>query len=505
MKNMFLKKYWFYALTALLLVLFCYFRVKPILLQTFPYTFDQGRDFLKTERIVREHHLAFYGPPAGGAGGMSHGVWWYYELLIPYVLSGGLPEGFSYFIFSVMLVSTFAYMWFLQREFNRLSAIFFLLLTTFSPYAIFSSFFPINSVMTIPFILLFSMSFYYFIKTRNPRYALLFALSAGFIFEAEVSFGILLFPSILATLFMTRNYPKFIKSRQVLKYVCVGLTIPFAPRVLLEIATQFLQTRGLIFGLLNTSEPVKPGDNVMLERLNLFKNYYYSLFPTYAIELTISSLILIVVAFMLVIRMKKSAHRSHFSFSFFIPLMLFFASLLSTKHSFWANYLEGIQYFFIILITAGFYVLNTSKIKIFRIVSYASLFILIFILGQTVQSEILSKKPIQMEGLRRHLKTLDAIYQLSENKRPCIRIYTPPVIPHTYFYLFGVYTRRGLPTPTTEFTNKRCYYIMERDEYQFRPDEWRKNNIPQGATQLRSVTINPDVTIEVWQENQKSL
>lgn len=500
---MYLKKYWFYALTALLLVLFCYFRVKPILLQSFPFTFDQGRDFLKTERIVREHHLAFYGPPAGGVAGLSHGVWWYYALIIPYVLSGGLPQGFSFFIFTVMLISVTAYFWFLQKEFNRLTALLFLMLVTFSPYATFSSFFPINSVMTIPFILGLSCSFYYFIKTRKPVFALLFAMSAGFIFEAEVPFGILLFPSLVATLIVTLNYKKFYASRKTLLYSFIGLAIPFAPRILLELATKFIQTRALVDSMIHSHEPIAKGDNIFLERFHMFKDYFYSIFPVHQMVLSILALILIAAAFYLVTKLKKSPHRSLYSFSFFIPFMLFCASLLSTKRNFWANYLEGIQYFFIILITASFYIFNTSKKRWLQNISYILIALYALLMTVAFITDMRTAKPQKLDGLLRQTKTLDKIYELSGKKNPlCISVYTPPVIPHTYNYLYGVYGRQGFAVPTTNYVDHKCYYIMEREDYEFRVVEWRKNNIPAGATQLGHVTINPDVTIEVWQEHE---
>src|SRR3989338_9765899 len=53
----------------LILALFCYFRVKPVYFQTVPYTFDQGRDFLKTQEIVIDKQPALLGPTTGIPGG----------------------------------------------------------------------------------------------------------------------------------------------------------------------------------------------------------------------------------------------------------------------------------------------------------------------------------------------------------------------------------------------------------------------------------------------------
>jgi hypothetical protein len=61
------------------LVLSLYFRLKPIYLQNIPYTYDQGRDFLKAQEIVLYKNPTFIGPTTGIMG-IYHGAWWYYLL-----------------------------------------------------------------------------------------------------------------------------------------------------------------------------------------------------------------------------------------------------------------------------------------------------------------------------------------------------------------------------------------------------------------------------------------
>ena len=87
------------VLLILFFALFSYFRLKPIYLQTVPYTFDQGRDFLKTIEIVRDRNLTLIGPTTGAAG-VFHGAWWYYYLSIPHILFQGHPFSCKYFTIS---------------------------------------------------------------------------------------------------------------------------------------------------------------------------------------------------------------------------------------------------------------------------------------------------------------------------------------------------------------------------------------------------------------------
>ena len=78
------------------LILFYLFRVGSILHQTVSYTYDQGRDFLKTAEIVLYKNPTFIGPTTGIMG-IYHGAWWYYILAIAFILFNGSPIGFYWF------------------------------------------------------------------------------------------------------------------------------------------------------------------------------------------------------------------------------------------------------------------------------------------------------------------------------------------------------------------------------------------------------------------------
>src|SRR3990172_10512254 len=109
----------FLAMLLLLSIVFCYFRLKPIYLETIPYTFDQGRDFLRAEEIVRDHNLTFIGPTTG-IQGLFHGAWWYYFLAIPYIIFQGNPNGFVMSIFLSALAQFVLFSIFLKKKFDML-------------------------------------------------------------------------------------------------------------------------------------------------------------------------------------------------------------------------------------------------------------------------------------------------------------------------------------------------------------------------------------------------
>jgi hypothetical protein len=81
-----------------------------------------------------------------------------------------------------------------------------------------------------------------------------------------------------------------------------------------------------------------------------------------------------------------------------------------------------------------------------------------------------------------------------------LRIYTPPVIPYTYNYLLHYSVHQGYKLPGPGFINDKCWYIIDDDQYKFRIEKWRKENIPHDATLLYQKDIAGKVSLEKWQQ-----
>ncbi len=515
---MILKKYWYYALFTLLIVLFCYFRIKPLLLQTVPYTFDQGRDFLRVESIIRDGDIAVYGPPTGGLSGLSHGVWWYYELIIPYILSGGNPIGFSYFILIINMVAVILFSLFLKKEFNALSSLFFLAVVAGSPYFTLAFLFPINSVMALPFILLLYYSYYHAVRTKKPIFTFLVAASTGFIFEAEVPFGLFLFPAVIIALFLTKTAVLFVKSKRQSYFLFSGLMVPFIPRLLAELITRFRQTTAMFGYFINPTEPLDKNANILLERSVLFRDYYLSLFTDRNGYLAITALIFVAVCIAGARTFGKQSVRQIFArFSLALPVLLFFLSLLSRKQHFYANYFEGIQYILLMPAVLGIYYASVSSKRIVRLGAFFAVFSIMFFTALYAVRAEHTRLPSKLDGLQKHFATLDPIYEAeSGRKEICIKVYTPPVIPHTYNYLFGYYERKGKPHVSDSFVNGTCWFVLEKDSCNFKPIEvaereacesrqpdWKRGQLPEGAQKKKQITIDRDVILELWQIPKK--
>ncbi|MCL4364306.1 hypothetical protein M1328_03645 [Patescibacteria group bacterium] len=105
--------------------IFIYLRLGPILNQTVPYTYDQGRDFLKAQEMIKDKHLTFIGPTTG-IQGVFHGAWWYYFLAPLYLIFNGWPQGYYLGLFFINLIVNLWFFRFLKRDYGFLTAIFFL-------------------------------------------------------------------------------------------------------------------------------------------------------------------------------------------------------------------------------------------------------------------------------------------------------------------------------------------------------------------------------------------
>src|SRR3989338_7359280 len=150
----------------ILLLIFCYFRLKPIYLQTVGYTYDQGRDFLKAAEIILYKNPTFLGPTTGIMG-INHGVWWYYFLIFPFTIFNGNPQGFYFFMFLSQLATIAVFYWFVSKKFGAINSLLFCLLITISPYFITASVFAGHNYLTIPMLLLLTITCFHILHQRQ--------------------------------------------------------------------------------------------------------------------------------------------------------------------------------------------------------------------------------------------------------------------------------------------------------------------------------------------------
>lgn len=490
-----------YIALFLIFTIFCYFRIKPIYLQTVPYTFDQGRDFLKAEEIIRDKHLLFIGPTTG-LPGLFHGVWWYYLLAVFYVVFNGLPQGFYIGLFFVSAISTCLFFLFLKKEINTLLALLFLSMVSVSPYFIRTSFFVANNYAIPPFILLLLFGVYMFFKKSKRKYLCIIGFALGFIAEFEFSFGFLMIPSflILAVFFQDfRKHARQIKSAVVF---FMSLIIPFMPRILFELKNHFIQSKSVILFLHNpTATNQQSLEGAIRERGLVFLRYYQDVFFIHGVELIFFLLFI----YFLFFGLKKLHDHKTKTIVFFtlLTIFIFITSLSNKNNFFWSNYLEGIQYIFLFLAILVLDALRKKRYFFYGILSMTLVFFALNIYLFT--SDIIFTTPSPDTGLKAQVERVRYLYKQSGNNNFCVRIYTPPVIPYTYTYLFHFFARvKKYKNPSTEYVNRRCWYIIEQEQdsdvFRARITKWKSENISAKARLLKIRFMDTGTRMEYWEE-----
>lgn len=466
----------------LIFLFYILYRIKPIITQDLVYTYDQGRDFLKVVEIFLYKNPTFIGPTTGIMG-IYHGAWWYYILGIPFLVFKGNPTSFYFFNFIIQTISFVIIFLLIKKYLGYFLSFLFLTLITFSDYFIFqSSSFVGNTVMILPTLAFFLINLFLLLEKKSKNYSvILFTIGIllGFLFEFEFGFGFFLIPSYILGIFIFKEIKKYHLVKKNLFLFLLGLLIPITPRLLFEIKNNFIQTKVLINYLIKPKyfNP-KPLNDVFIDRINMFINYYLSLFGN---KILAVAFLLFLAAILLLIINKKIAiiYKKSLVFFIYLLLLLFLLSNLY-KDNFWSYYYEGIQYLFIFIILLLLKV--ESKIKVLK--KFKNLIIVFFCLliiwGKAYKTDLNFKVNKKTSGLSTRMSVTNFIISKEKyNKNYCVKIYTPPVIPYTYNYLFFYKQyKKKINQPKSEWVNNQCWFIIEDDDYKKRQEIWVENNIP---------------------------
>jgi hypothetical protein len=482
----------------LISLLFVILRINPLNNLNVAYTYDQGRDFLKTAEIVLYKNPTFIGPTTGIMG-IYHGAWWYYFLAIPFIIFKSLPIGFYYFNLFIHLILLAVVFVFAKKYLGLFTAIFSALFIAVSPYFVFVSGFVGNNIMVLPVILPFAVVNFLLIEDKVDKRVglvlLVVGLMLGMIMEFEFAFGLFIIPAYLILVIAFKPLRKYFLNFTHSALFVIGLILSLSLRILFELKHGFIQSRTLLsFFFKPKLYNPKPYNDILKDRVNMFAGYYKSIFPNdnLAFWFTLALLAVLVLAFF----SKGKLYKKSLVFFTLLNLLLFVFSTFYSDN-FWSNYYEGIHYLmlFIILIIFSVQLKKPSLvISSIRLILLAALI--------TVSLPLLLKEvkghPKKLEGLAVQTAVVDYVYDKQVDKsRYCVMVYTPPVVPYTYDYLFvtGRVTRK-INDPIREWVDNKCWFIIEEDDFKFRKEEWIRNNIPDKSTVLDEVVIK-DVTVQL--------
>ncbi len=475
--------YLFLLCVAIIFVIFSYMRLKSVLYDAVPYTYDQGRDFYKAAEMVVNHDLTFIGPTTG-IDGIFHGAWWYYYLVIPFIVFGGSPIGFFYANTFIHLLSLIFLAFILSKYFNKSIALFISALIAVSPYFVRTGIFVGNNTMVLPFLLIFLIANFFWIekyphdKKKQWLLAAILGGSLGFVAEFEFAFGLLILPTYMIIMAIHPILRKQILQMKNAMYFAAALVFAFTPRILFELKNNFSQTRTLL-GFI--SEPKlfdpKPYDHIVLERLRLLTEYYVTIFPN---TLTMQIVTVILCAIVIISLLKRKIKYSS-SLLFYLLLVIgLYAVSTAYRDSFWINYYEGFPYIYIMIIATVLLGIRPYLQK-YLLVAIVPTIILLSVGSYEMIKDLPIKSP--QGRLNSISQAVNYITSEEKNDNYCVKVYTPPAIPHTYKYLFFYKEYKNIKKqPETDWVNGYCWIVLEADSYTERKEKWMTDNIPGDAT-----------------------
>lgn len=506
---------------ALIVLLFSYFRLTIIGSGNVAYTYDQGRDFLAGARMVVDRDLVFIGPTTG-IGGMFHGPWWYYMTAFSFLVLGSNPLNYYYCLFGIHLITLIVWMWLVRRYFGDLLTVLSSSIIASAPYYVGSHTFAGNNILAIPSFTFFCLTLVSITFAREKHaskkslllLAFQFGLWAGFVAETELSFGIFMAPAIITLIIMSKELRTFFAKKYHILALVMGLGIPFLPRLLFEVKNQFLQTKVLL-GFFTKPKLYNPRSyfDVFYERTHLFNAYMEQSVGTRMLFVAFAVSIMLIFIYVLYSRAKKKTSASVESTNTMLVIKqlsillggLFVFSLIY-RDPFWGNYYEGIQAGFLLLFVA---VLAFMRANLYHLFKGLILVLCVYVLlmgKERLQATMYFKATVSGVALQSSVVDHIVTIQKKRNERVfCARVFTPPVIPHTYDYLWFYYYREGaVETPRYNYLNGRCWYIIEPEwkGFEFRQTKWKEQNIPLDAMFIKgSEKVIEGITVAEYEQS----
>ena len=286
-----------------------------------------------------------------------------------------------------------------------------------------------------------------------------------------MAFGIFF---ILAEIFaLIACFRKEISFKKALLFF-LGLLAVFSPRIFFEMRHNFLVTKNVLNFLREKGLAVSGGVDLLgrsQERLMAFISAWHQ---TLANGNSFLGLILLILGIISLVFLKKYSSRTEKRIVNFLILLILGLYLLFSLYSgdFWSYYLIGLPTLYILLFIFLLYRLyQVIQRKIFLL----GLILYFIFLIQPLKMIDAFRQP-DWEGdaaVYRNVKfAVEEVFQNADGESFDYLVYTPPLIPYTYEYLFTWLSEKeyhNLPRPESQL----LYFIVEPNAYQpDLPEDW---------------------------------
>lgn len=402
--------------------------------QILDFHYDQGRDARIIWDLWTKGDLFLIGPVTG-LKGIFLGPFYYYLIAPFYLLSSGNPLIPSLFLsFLVALSLYFVYLVGLEMI-NKYFALTSLLVATFSSYLVFSSRWLSNPT---PLFLTSILILYLMVKIVKSqkgsnlyRWTILYFLT-GASMHFESASAIFYFPILMV--FTVWQIKKINLKTFFVALLFLGIT--FLPQLVFNFRNDNLIFNNFALEFSQKQSFTSITKLQFSDRLKLFWDMFWvKIFPSSQLLAAVFSIISLLSSTLFFIKNKDKSWLL-FLLSIWIILPLLFYSFYRGNHGvLYDYYFTGYYYLYVIFFSLGIWHLTKSIVG--KVVFFV--FIALFLMQNIIP--IYNKLTIgPFNGndifISNQLAAIDYIYQDSGGEDFNVDVYVPPVIPHSYDYLF---------------------------------------------------------------------
>jgi len=395
------------------------------------FYFDQGRDAMVIWRLWHEGKFFLIGPVTGLAG-IFLGPFYYYLIAPFYLISGGDPTLPAVFL-AVLSTIAIYFVYILGREFqDRITGLIAAAIAGFSYYIVTASRWLSNPTPIMLTSVLLLLSMWKIIKGKSKKWWIAIALLVGVSLHFEAASAIFYLPMILVfAIWQKKNFPDKI-TFLISSAVFVGTLLP-------QLIFNFRHENILFNGFKETFIDRESFKLSFFQVLNVRLNYFWTVFHS-KIFPEMETLVSIFTGFAAAIAFERRKEISKNAITLLVIFlgipMLGFIFFQGNSGNIYDYYMTGYYLPIILLFSIGLAkLLKTNWGKAVVLVFFAIFFIRngIFVKNYITRS-LGSKIHITLGS------ELQAVHWILEDANERgefnVDVYVPPVIPHSYDYLF---------------------------------------------------------------------
>lgn len=445
------------------------------------FFYDQGRDAINIKKIYAQLDPALVGPTTGLAG-ILRGPAFYYLLLPAYFVGKGSPVVAAIWLQIINMVGL-AFIYLSARKISsKRAGLLAVLLVGFSRHLVGLSRWLSNPSPIFTSVPIMIYGLLQIKDNKKPHiWWPIVALMVGLNLQFEIASEIWFIPAILLLVFSISSI------RPTKKTALISSAVFFAtllPQIVFDLIHDGIMRKAVIKHFADSQQASFAFSwSAIVERLGFYFQSFQKIYtPHHAQSFTL----LLVFVFFYLLRKKNRKKVNLLLFLIFIPLfiLLFYQG---NQGNFYSYYLIGLFPLSAIFIAVVLDKLLGNKFLIL----IPLLFLTTFIYPNYIDLKNYLTAGIDGEthiSLGNQIQAIDWIYQDAKDKQFNVDVYVPPVLPHSYDYLFDWYGQKEYQALPSKEHLPLLYTLYEVDPQRpQRLEEWlqRQESIAKVEDQAR--------------------